>query len=360
MKRSFLYVCAGALALAACTNDEVIAPVENSGIAIGFGTVTGPAASRVGVTDVNTLKMNNYGFSVSAYLHGATAWTGTVNTAPDFMNNEKVIWNANDPGKWEYAPLKYWPGKVNGSDYGYVTFFGIGGAENSKLDIAYTSNKLTCEYTNSKGVDAQRDLVANVQKDQRWANSSTTVKFNFKHILSRIGFAAKMNQANYPDVTEVKVTDLIVDYTADKIKEKGVYNFEMDGSNTTGGSWTDVSSITYLSENSTKLNDGDVTLSITNTDATTLNGTSKYLMLIPQSIASGDLVANLTYKIKTKKGTGSEEEVTYTIKALLPATNFLLGKAYNFTFILTLNPVVFDVTPTFVNWDDPNNANVNI
>ena len=132
MKRSFLYVCAGALALAACTNDEVIAPVENSGIAIGFGTVTGPAASRVGVTDLNTLKTSSYGFSVSAYTHGNTAWGGTVSTAPDFMDNEKVAWNST---KWEYDPLKYWPGKVDGNSYGYVTFFGIGGEENSKLTI---------------------------------------------------------------------------------------------------------------------------------------------------------------------------------------------------------------------------------
>ena len=303
MKRSFLYVCAGALALAACTNDEVIAPVENSGIAIGFGTVTGPAASRGAVTTANILQDNtSHEFLVTAYQHGNTAWdTYALSNIPEItttsdnfvMLNQKVAWDNN---VWKYDPPKYWPGKVDGTSYGKVTFFGIG---RKKGDTTFTFNTTTKKpeyiYTTPAVASEQDDLVANTQFDQKYESDQTKVTFQFGHILSKIGFKAKL-QNSYANTT-VKVTKLIVGYN--NVVKKGTYAFNTK-STTANDGWT-LSTNDKFSPSDTSgdiIKAGGVTVnSIDVNNLDVLNADDKFLMLIPQPIGNDDLIISFTYVI---------------------------------------------------------------
>jgi hypothetical protein len=359
MKKVFLYSSVLALTLTACSNDEILSSAADSGKAVGFGTLLSPSTrGAVFIKDgAYGLQTSGYGFSVAAYNQGtALTWTdylsglsGTLPDAPDFMNNTKVTWNST---KWDYTPIKYWPGKVDGTNYGRVTFFALGGLASGSLTIAYTGTGKKPEYTHTVPAAAtdQKDLVADVLFDECWSNDKK-VKFQFNHVLSKIGFEAKL-ATEYSGAT-VTVTNLQVNYATDKVKNSGTYAFNTNGTNAEGaeGSWTP--STSYLSGNSGELvTSPGVTLNNTSGDVATakqLNEDSKFLMLIPQNIAAADLTVNLTYTITT----GSPEEtVVYPVTYQIPAITYLLGKQYTYSFTLTLNPVVFDTTLDVKVWED--------
>jgi hypothetical protein len=139
MKKSlFFAAAASALMLTACSseNDVVQSSTKNTVAvqqqAVGFDIYT-PAptnVTRVGQAGTMTTSRlqrsdtNGGGFGVYAYLvedenpaDGATdyvTWNRNAATkhAPNFMVNEKVLWNAENLG-WYYTPLKYWPNETD-------------------------------------------------------------------------------------------------------------------------------------------------------------------------------------------------------------------------------------------------------
>jgi len=137
MKKSLFFVAAAAaLMLTACSSEDDIlqtgpekkaAPQE-----VGFDVYT-PAATNVtragleGTMTTGRLQRSEYdggGFGVYAYLvedakNDANAtdyvtWNrnATPKKYPNFMLNEKLLWNATNQG-WYYDPLKYWPNETD-------------------------------------------------------------------------------------------------------------------------------------------------------------------------------------------------------------------------------------------------------
>ena len=128
---------ASALMLSACTSeDDILQTGQQKQAAaqeVGFDVYT-PAATNVtragqaGTMTTNRLQLTEAkggGFGVYAYLvededaDGAVAtsyisWSRDAGTkkAPNFMINEKILWNASNQG-WYYNPLKYWPNETN-------------------------------------------------------------------------------------------------------------------------------------------------------------------------------------------------------------------------------------------------------
>jgi hypothetical protein len=353
IKKVFMCVSVLSLLLTACSKDEVIAPVADSSKAIGFGTVLAPA-NRGAIFNKGALQNPDYGFSVSAYNQGViTDWDGfkgTLTANPVFMDNTKVTW---DNPVWGYSPKQYWPGKINATDYGRVTFFALGGLESDDLTITYNASHLPVfEYTTEPAAANQSDLVADVVFNRHWGHADgNTVKFTFKHILSKIGFTAQLAEDySGTDNTKVKVTGLKVNYTADKVKSNGIYAFNTTFGATGSaalGSWTPGS--TTLSDDSEELIiSGGVEL---NTDASDLNRDDRFLMLIPQTITdAGDLTVEFTCEITT--GTSpNEQTVIYPVFYQLPAIEYVIGKQYTYNFTLTLRPITFDVD-VVVAWED--------
>ena len=139
MKKSLFFVAAAsALMLTACSSENDVlqnatqpqTTVQNQ--AVGFDIYT-PAATNVtragleGTMTTSRLQRSEYdggGFGVYAYLvedakddANATdyvTWNrnATPKKYPNFMLNEKLLWNATNQG-WYYDPLKYWPNETD-------------------------------------------------------------------------------------------------------------------------------------------------------------------------------------------------------------------------------------------------------
>ena len=161
MKKSLFFVAAAsALMLTACSSENDVVQsatptqttVEQK--AVGFDIYT-PAATNVtragleGTMTTSRMQRSEYeggGFGVYAFLiqdkeddETATTYADWLagfaeNEAkiPNFMVNEKILWNATNQG-WYYNPLKYWPNETdNDSQNTKAEMEGIGG--NKHLD----------------------------------------------------------------------------------------------------------------------------------------------------------------------------------------------------------------------------------
>jgi hypothetical protein len=303
--------------------------------------------------DADGLKTS--GFTVLAYYTGVTKWANyTAPANPDFMNDQTVTWNGTS-GAWEYTPPKYWPRKDNdntdGDDWGNVTFFAFSTATDaiaSADGVASSNPKIT--FTTPETAAEQVDLVAAVVTDASGGTNNGKVKFDFKHILSKIGFAAKLAEDD-GDATEVKVKSLKVN-TGGKVGKSGTYTFKSDN---TIADWS-LTTSSFLGGNGDELysNSSGLTLTTTPQDLCNLANPKSYLMLIPQELNAGDMSVDLEFDVITTAGGtgGGTSTSTSTIKADLPVISggWKAGKAYTYNLVVTLTGVEFD-TPTVAGWD---------
>jgi hypothetical protein len=357
--KKIFYSSVLALLLSACINETIQSPVSDSGNAVDFGTVLAPS-TRGKVFTKDSLEKTTSGFSVSAYITDTTHWINySVPDEPDLMKNVKVRYNSTTP--WEYSPIKYWPGRVNNTNdvavdaYGKVTFFALAGLEsddgNSDNDnvIEYTgsSNKPEFSYTTDTAAAKQKDLIADVLFDQTYGTNSGKVRFQFNHILSKIGFKAKLDDS-YSGVT-VTVTGLEVFYVAGKVTETGTYAFNPSG--TVEGGWTSKTTFQNngngVSKSSGELLKDVAGVQLENGTSTTLNADSLFLMIIPQEIEAGGLTLRFTYKV-----TAGGATITYVLPYSLPKQKYELGKQYTYNFTLELNEIEFDTALTVESWAD--------
>jgi hypothetical protein len=124
-KRLFMFATA-ALMLAACSNDGEVAvndgaaQLQSGSGVVAFDTYTSSAtkanawSGKAGVMNTTTLKdteANGGGFGVFATYSDGTPGSYAPEQGPNFMYNQKVLWNSTALG-WEYTPLKYWPNET--------------------------------------------------------------------------------------------------------------------------------------------------------------------------------------------------------------------------------------------------------
>lgn len=136
MKKILFFAATATMLFAACTNEDLVAPQTGAETAledgaVGFdvyvpGATAQTRAGLEGTMTTNRLQRSERyggGFGVYAYLvedkNDASAattyatWQGTTpEKAPNFMVNEKLLWNSVNQG-WFYNPLKYWPNETN-------------------------------------------------------------------------------------------------------------------------------------------------------------------------------------------------------------------------------------------------------
>jgi hypothetical protein len=342
--------------MVACTEDTSTGGFETrpSDNAIVFGTFLdkapqASAASPSGITPLASvlttdgLKASDAGFTVLAYSTGNTAWSDYYSTAPatpDFMDNQPVTWNTD---RWVYTPIKYWPGAVDGTNPDKVSFFGlstVGGAtatgvENGNPKIAYTVAATAA---------AQHDLVADAALDATGADGK--VKFQFDHILSRIGFTAKL-AADYTPAT-ITVNSLKVYYAAGEVNNSGTYTFNTTTTNTDADNWE--LGATYFDEATTGA--GDPVFSgaaILTAAATNLSAPDNFLMHIPQAVEDGNVYVELDWSLKQSS---PDLTIPYTTTINLPTVTWAPGKAYTYNFTLALNAVEFDTQIGVNPWGD--------
>jgi hypothetical protein len=337
MRKHYLLAAIAALTLWSCSNDEITDRPTGSeeANAIGFGTFlpripqgSGAATPKAAALDVDTLKAK--GFKVIAYSQNAVAWSAySKPNAPNFMDTV-VTWNSS---AWEYSPTRYWP-RVNETTWGKVSFFAFSKVAGAKLDYS-VSNIPRIEFTTSQILANQVDLVADTAYDRTGGDNPKTVKFDFKHILSKIGFSAKIAES-YTGTINVK--ELKVYYNkVDGAISKGYYAFPTRGATS---SWTSASTYFGVGDgglvySGTKPMNSSTSENLSITDDGKDNG---YLMLIPQTLADSAISVELKYEIENP----SAATTTTTTRVKLPEFTVDQGKAYSITFNITLDAVVFD------------------
>ena len=357
MKKVLTLATIAALVFGSCTSEEVINPtVAPEEQAIGFGTFLdrAPQAAQSGlsikplgaVLDLPGLKTS--GFTALAYNTGGDDWSAYTQPAtPNFMDDVPVTWNAGS-SVWEYTPIKFWPTHGSGA-WGKVSFFGYATVTGASAAGQAGGNPII-GFTAQSAAAAQVDLVADADIDVTKETAAGKVNFAFNHILSRIGFSAKLAGA-YPSAT-VTVTSLKVYYKNGEVVSKGTYTFSATD-NKAAANWS-LGSIYFTevgSGSGDEVTTADVKLT---TDKQNINAADRYLMLIPQSgIAAGDMYVELKYTVATDNAPLSTVTKTVDVPAAPGSGDaWLPGKAYTYNFTVTLDAVNFNSDIDVDTWDD--------
>ncbi|MFV0587592.1 fimbrillin family protein [Bacteroides reticulotermitis] len=302
------------LGVASCETKEM--EFEQPYNAIDFGSVT-DIFTRGSEVKKNTMQADPAGYGVLAY-HARTNWAADGYThTPDFMNRTQVIYA--DP-KWGYTPLKYWYASGTLSFFAYYPY--------DLLTENYTATGIPqFQYTVPDNPAHQKDILAASAIDK--TKESGKVKFDFKHLLSRVSFQAKTG-AEYS--VPVKITEVKLNYVPGKIRSKGTFTYTTNAN--AAGYW--LLDNKYLSGTFPVYNPSEGIVLTKNLQSITNSGSELYIL--PQNVSQGDMTLTVTYKI----GNGPVEEKTVP---LFPVSGYYLldkGKHYQVNITVTLNGVEFD------------------
>jgi hypothetical protein len=363
MKNLYFLAAVAAFVLGSCTVEEALDPPagpDDEASAIGFGTFLDrvpqngikPLAS---VMDIDELK--GQGFRVQAYNTVGMfwkSWTGDKAT-PNFMSAQTVTWSGSipTPGTWTYSPIRYWP-RINIGGWGNVTFFAY--SPSTVPFVGVTGGDPQLYFNMLTTYSEQTDLIVATKYNARGDENNGKVKFEFDHILSRIGFKVKLKNA-YEGNT-IRLTGVRVNYK--DTKDTGTYTFNSGTNNDSGDknnkdfeNWKR-GTHTITGTPSKYLFSGNATL--TNTDTYDIDN---YLMLIPQENAENTMSVIVHFTIDYPPGSNPASQ-DYNIGAYLPKTKWEPGIAYTYTLNIALNAVIVDVEESSANWGNEENEDVNI
>lgn len=374
MKKNIFFMAMATLSLAGCSQNEIMETNPDTHREIGFGVYTG-TQTRGLVTDnsttnggtANGLKVADKGFGIMAILTGGEY---TAAKKMPFMNNTRVTWQST---AWTYSPVKFWPNNATDkiSFFAYAPYAAASGdngiTDLSVTDAADSNPKLTFELQSN-----QKDMVDLVVSEAKTGNNGTinqtsttstaAVGFNFKHMLSRVSMKAKTStDISSNPLIKVYVTGVSIEHT-EKLLSKATLDMYTH-------TWAAAQPADYLAAsyklnkaasngilnlasvglgNMTKIDAIDIS---TNSAGVSLFPANQYLFFIPVNngdgtAAEGDVSVKITYNIVTKASETSNEVSSSidTKTAKLPAGAFKLGKAYEYTFTVTLNEIKVDVT----------------
>lgn len=356
MKRLLLFAAAAAIAFTSCMKTEVTEQTKaESNNAIDFGTYIGKA-TRGSVAYLQDLQdANSYnGFGVIATHSGVTDFDGGAATgiAPNFMFNQQVTWN--DPN-WEYSPLKYWPEAQTVGDnesWGKVSFFAYSPYNGAGVTLSSTQKGYpTIAFEVEPAAADQIDLLTAKQLNRTKANNAGKVQMTFNHILSRIGFSARLNAELAQGTTTYTVNTVNVYYKDDLVAQKATYAY-----NESNGEWysNDVQNF-GTGVTAGQINSGDITLNSETanyTEAKKLNTDANYMFMIPQTIGEGDLYVDVKYTVTTTDAVNAANSSTVVNqrRVSIPAGTWEMGKAYNYIMVFTPSAIEFNVVEV-VDWD---------
>lgn len=373
-----------ALTMVGCAQDDVVHESPSVNNAIQFGTYIGRAAqTRASVVDLAKVKKS--GFGVFAFYTGLDDFDSYSGTTPNFMNNQKVTWQADavdaTTGKWIYTPVKYWPNNTGDK----VSFFAYAPYDDDQTWPMSTYNSNTEILFEVNGnVQQQKDLLWNKtpQLNLQKPDVDSVIKFNFGHALARIGFklAGAFDQVgaggNIDENTVITVKKVMLsgeehtyngpDNVAPPVNgvlhEQAYLDLTVSGDTP---SWNNESGTLTLTWGD---NEGDFkeNANILKKDADSerqLNGDDAYAMVIPQIFDNdSSLYVYIEYEVKTtdNTATGNSSTITNYIskKVELPNNKLEAGKAYTLKLVLGMTTV--KVSADLTDWDTATEIEVDL
>lgn len=347
MKTKHWFMAIATLAIAGCSQNEIMEKKADADKSIGFNVYTGVQTKGTETTNT-TLESSatggGNGFAVVALIPKSGGSDYDV-----YMTPRHVTKNAD--GSWTYSDIAHWPvGGESLNFYSYApysdTFDGTnnaGGGIKTKPSSTelFSSTTPSIEFTIKSDWDKMVDLVA--AKNESVGPTDNAVSVAFSHVLTRIGFKAKTS-ADIGTGTTVKVKNLeIVGSSTNSSScfyEKGTYNIKTD-------TWSDTKAKT--SNYTITFTDG---VNVTSAGENLL-GTDKYLFCIPVSNLSENAIkVNITYEITSNSVTSQKTQV-----ASIPQGHFAKGTAYSYLFTITLKGIKFELG-TMGSWGSPSDTNL--
>lgn len=313
-----------ALALASCTNEEVVNIPTSK--AIGFDAFVGNTTKAVTPLDLAGLKGADGGF----YVFGGYA------TVTDVFNNTKVTWKGNPDGtsgSWAYSPLNYW--KVDEM----YKFAAYAPAINVVPTFSYESGALTFTGVQSD-MDNQKDFIVAQIKDPitGLAENNQPISFTFRHALSMI----KIKLTNgFREGVKVNVNN---DFKIEGINTKGNFVTTFGSA----GTWSEVNTPAAFTDDGALLSQNGQVY-------------EPEFIVIPQTVAADAVTVSFSVTLTDEKdqpvpvdgGTGAGQNVkAFTIK--VPAGAWANQNRYSYS--LTIDGTLFGLEtivfgdPTVEGW----------
>lgn len=361
MKKLLILAALAALALGACTKNEVVFDNNDVGDAVSFSVYTSRTVTKADATNVigiDTLK--KYGFGVFAFYTGQDSLKAKTNPAPNFMNNTQVKFES---GKWAYSPIKYWPNNPNDK----VSFFAYAPYSDT---TTWKADSKKIHFEVQKDVKGQTDLLfAKGLTDKTKQGYKDSLKFEFKHALSKIGLkvAYVRDSVSYnadngkaiEDSTKI-VIDTVYLIPADKFYKEGDLDMMKDTVYWTAGS-AKIDTLKFIAETNFKhyaaASDSSAAGQVVTNKLDTLNNDNSYMMIIPQDFSTNGINVVVNYHVWTKdqlltdKYSKIENKVTTKFKP-----TFLAGKQYFLNLYLGVNSV--KIKAEVADWVDGTDSDI--
>lgn len=253
MKKKIFLVALSALALTACTNDEMIEEKQNE---IKFA-VTTEATTRAGAVATTTNTIDN--FKVWAYTSYIAGTSGSWSQDKDiYIKGNKVTKNSN--GNWEFEGGSYfWPN----SSLNFYAFSPTTYLDNTTLVEEYDAYQITCQ------TDGNNDLLYATNRYNTLHINRDVVPLNFHHAFAQLIFTAtNTNQHLGVEISKIEVAQM---YTKGKLNIQTYYSTtpnldednnstDIDNSYSEWGTWENQNTIGTLAatlqipENATGIN----------------------------------------------------------------------------------------------------------
>lgn len=331
MKKSLFMMGVAAMALASCTQNEVLNVADSR--AIGFSNAFVNNGTR-SVSDPSLTKATLSNFNVYGFV------TNGNNSAQIFDGTTVTKSTKEGIDKWEYSPAQYW---VKGNTY---TFAAIAPASAGNVtDEAVNEGKVTMKVTFTNSDTEQKDLLfaapaaVSVESD----DYNTPVDMTFSHVLSKVKFS---------------FTNSVGEGYSVKVKNVQITNAMTNGTFTVGTS----SNTWVASDNNLELNFGNVVADGIDADAIAYNGTSETYsekLMIPTESSTSYTVK---FTAELLQGEDDSQVVigSYPHEVTISNVELKLGYCYDFTAVLThtnivdpdtpLNPIEFTVDEDINGW----------
>lgn len=323
MKKGLMMLGVAAIALASCTQNEVMEVAESR--AIGFDAFVGKTTKAVTEIDASNLtQFNVFGYHKS-----------TGNWAPDYEN--VAVTGGSDT--WTAASTAYWQAE---NVYEFAAYSDGNGSLDKVVNFDPATKKLTFSNYEVKGNDLIA-AVTSVGSQTDINNYPSEVEFEFKHLLSQIQFTfTNTDSRSY----KMEISDL----TIEAIK-KGI-----SGSFTSAGATWDGTGTaeTYTISGITDIAEGDLST----------EHPTGYCIILPQNTDNlfVEFTATCTDKNGTTIATGNFK-APLDLDASAPDSKWSTGFKYNYTVELnasTIDPdntkeikfTVKDIAPWEDNSDD--------
>lgn len=328
MKKSFLMLGVAAMALASCTNEEVLNVADSRAISFDNAFVNNGTRS---VSDPSLTAATLPNFDV----YGFVANTGNLVNSTQIFNGTVVT---NSSSEWIYpaGETQYW---VNGNTYTFGAIAPSKVGTVSGVSVVNGKVNMTVSFTNTN--NDQKDLLhaAPVAVSVTSDTYSEPVKMTFNHQLSKVKFSFE---------------NLVGAGYSVKVKNVKITNAKQSGTLTIGdtNSWSGQQgefALYFGNAVGTLVEDNDTT-------KIEYNGTNEtyYEKLMIPSSTGTQSTYNVTFTAELYQGEVMVGTFDHSVE--IKGVEFKLGYSYNFTAELTanniggsenpsLNPITFTVEP---------------